>query len=55
MIVVFGLHTCFQYDLHGRQLIKKSVFQASITCPKEQVIFVLGDDVLGLQRGYFFI
>ena len=34
--------------------LKKGVFQASITCPKEQVIFVLGDDVLGLQRGYFF-
>ena len=29
-------------------LDKKDVFKASKTCPKEQVFFVLEDDVLGL-------
>ena len=34
-------------------LDKKDIFKASITCPKEQVFFVIEDDVLGLQRRYF--
>ena len=35
-------------DQSAEMDLKKDIFKASITCPKEQVFFVLEDDVLGL-------